>query len=138
MATTPRSNKQRAAASVAEVLGSNLGDEVPSEFRIEMDTSDAKGASRKAVDKEERIWIILEDQDDMPPGGVFLSANGKGYKLLPGVEAYVPKCLTHILDCAVLSSPVLDEVTRQVIRYRDRLRYPYRVLHNKPAPELAA
>jgi hypothetical protein len=72
--------------------------------------------------------IMLEDSDIIPPGGQFFGINGKGYKLRPGVEADVPAGIIDILDAAVGSSPVVDPDTLKVIGYRDRLRFPYRVI----------
>lgn len=74
-----------------------------------------------------RTRIVLEDSDQIGPSGQFFGANGKGYMLRPGEEAEVPDSILNILDTAVASVPIVDN-TQTVIGYRDRLRFPYRVL----------
>ena len=82
----------------------------------------------KAAAGEKRVRIILEENDEIPPTGQFFSLNGKAYILRPGEEADVPQGIIDILDNAVGSVPVLDSTTRQVIGYRDKLRFPYRIM----------
>lgn len=74
------------------------------------------------------IRIVLEESDDIPPNGLFIGHNGRGYLLKPGLEADVPLPLVEILDHAVISAPVVDPITRQVTGYRDRLKYNYRTV----------
>lgn len=148
--TTPRKTRvaPEAAAAVAEALGSNLGEDVPSEFRTdELDpetpiVTTARHVKPKkdlppefAVKTQERVWILLEDNDDIPPGGQFIGVDGAAFKLLPGVEAWVPIGLTEVLDAAVKSVPIQDEITRQITGWKNRLRFPYRLVRNKPAPK---
>lgn len=76
---------------------------------------------------QKRVWIVLEDNDQIPPGGQFLSADGRGYLLQPGVEAEVPMCIISILDTAITDIPVTDLLQR-VVSYKKRLRFPYRVV----------
>jgi hypothetical protein len=146
--TTPRKNRPSPeATAVSDVLGSNLGEDVPSEFRSEELPPDtpvvttAKHVKQKkdvppefAVKTQDRLWIVLEDNDDIPPGGQFIGVDGAAFKLIPGIEAWVPVGLTEVLDAAVKSVPVQDEVTRQITGWKDRLRFPYRIVRNKPAP----
>lgn len=77
---------------------------------------------------ERRVRIILEENDQIPPSGQFFGVQGKGYVLRPGEVADVPLSIIGILNTAVASSPVLDSATSRVIGYRDRLRFPYRVI----------
>jgi hypothetical protein len=75
---------------------------------------------------DQRVKIVLEENDDIPPTGLFLGYNGTGYLLRPGEEVSVPPGVIEILDNAVMSSPQIDPQTRQVVGWRQRMRYPYR------------
>jgi len=77
-----------------------------------------------------RIKIILEDNDNVPPGGQFISVDGVPYLLQPNMEADVPVNVLDVLDHAITSVPVVD-ADKNVIGYRDRLRFPYRVIRNR-------
>ena len=148
------------------------GDDLP-------DFVPAPRRGKPTVQKERLTRIILEDSDDIPPGGQFFSIMGereapgakeRAYALakklrteaelkgpptdsdiadalsmlekqgvstrIPynrswvaqaGVEFEAPDELLEILDNAVMSVPVLAPGTKQVIGYRDRKRFPYRV-----------
>ncbi|HDR9868481.1 TPA: hypothetical protein QDE31_01655 [Burkholderia cenocepacia] len=91
----------------------------------------ASRAPRKGADKpakaEKTVKIILEDIEEIPPGGQFFSVNGRTFLIKAGVEVEVPECVLDVLDHAVMSVPVLDEM-RSVIGYKDRLRFPYRMV----------
>lgn len=135
--TTPRKNKE-ALSQAGDVLGSNLGDEVPDEFR------EPAVVARKpkkdlppelAVKLQERIWIVLEDNDDIPPGGQFIGVDGAAFNLVPNEEAWVPVGICNVLDAAVKSIPVQDDLTRQIVGWKNRLRFPYRIVRDKPAPK---
>ncbi len=79
---------------------------------------------------ERRVWIVLEDNDEIPPNGQFMSVDGRAYQLRSGEPAHVPISLVDVLDHAVKSMPITDE-NRNVIGYRDRLRFPYRVVRDR-------
>jgi len=70
--------------------------------------------------------IMLEENEHIPPTGQFFGINGRGYLLKAGEEAEVPNSLIEVLNHAIQSKPVTDPATRQVIGYRDSLRFPYR------------
>ena len=91
-------------------------------------------AKAKAVITEPRVRIILEDNDGIPPTGLFLGAQGVGYMLKANMPADVPASIIGILDTAVMSTPIVDPETMQVTGYRDRLRFPYRVVAHIPVP----
>jgi hypothetical protein len=78
------------------------------------------------VKTPKRVRIVLEEDPAIPPTGLFISANGKPYLLMAGVEASVPPEVTSILNDAVTSVPVIDPQTQRVTGYRERLRFPYR------------
>lgn len=98
----------------------------------------ALGSNLDAKEGAERVRIVLEDNDGIPPTGQFFQIGGtdeqgnrfeRAYILRPGVEAEVPVELLDILDHAVMSVPQIDHDTNQVIGYRDRLRFPYRFVN---------
>jgi hypothetical protein len=73
-----------------------------------------------------RFKVILEEDAAIPPTGLFISANGRPYLLMAGVEAQVPQEVLSVLNDAVTSVPVIDPQTQRVTGYRSRLRFPYR------------
>ena len=74
------------------------------------------------------VRIILDESDDIPPTGLFLGLNGRGYMLRPGMEVDIPLGLKEILDHAVISIPDVDPSTRQIRGFRSRLKYSYRTV----------
>jgi len=104
------------------VLGSNLegddGDDGGDEARCELPSDPIE---------QPRVRIQLEENENIPPTGQFFGAQGRGYILRPGEPADVPQSIINILDTSVESHPVKD-ASDVVIGYRDRLRYPYRVV----------
>ncbi len=73
-----------------------------------------------------RVTIVLEEDVGIPPTGLYISANGRPYLLMAGVEASVPQEVVSILNDAVTSVPTIDPQTKRVVGYRPRLRFPYR------------
>ena len=74
-----------------------------------------------------RVKIMLEESDDIPPTGLFLAINGRAYVIRPGEEVDVPEEVVHCLNDAVMSTPRVDN-TNNIIDYRNKLRFPYRVI----------
>ena len=72
--------------------------------------------------------IILEENDDIPPVGQFFGLNGESYILRTGVKAAVPPGIVEILNNAIVTVPNRDPNTLQVIGWKDKLRYPYRLI----------
>jgi len=77
---------------------------------------------------EKRIRIVLEENENIPPTGQFFSINGRTFMLRPGDAADVPEALVNVLNDAVQDVPQIDQQTKQVIGYRKKLRFPYRVV----------
>lgn len=100
---------------MTEELGSNIGDD-----------ADVKVIKRKTVEKPKTVRLQLEENDEIPPTGLFVGLNGRGYLIRAGEEVEVPYGVAEILENAVTSVPQLDPQTKQVVGYRDRMRYPFR------------
>jgi hypothetical protein len=107
----------------ADDLGSNLGPAPESPAK----------AKKAAKGMPERVWILLEDNDEIPPTGLYLGHNGTGYLLIPGEPVPVPDFILDILDHAVVTMPVTDPKTKRVVGHRERMRFPYRRV---AAPEI--
>ena len=91
---------------------------------------------RKAVAKVERkVWIELGESEEIPPTGQFFQVNGKSFMLRAGEPALVPQAIINILEDAVASVPQVDPITRQVVGYKRKLRFPYSMVQ---APEKQA
>ena len=104
--------------NLAEQLGNNTGsEEAP---------APVQRAKKPPKGMPDRTWIILEDNDDIPPTGLMIGHNGTSYMIVPGEPVNVPSFLLEILDHAVLSVPVTDKVNKRVIGHRERMRFPYR------------
>lgn len=73
-----------------------------------------------------RVRIVLEENDDIPPTGLFVGHNGRGYMIRTGEPVDVPQAVLEILDNATTMVPQTDPQTRQVVGWRPRMRYAYR------------
>jgi hypothetical protein len=113
--------QKSAAQSALAALGDNLDPEGSDEGLGPVVEAKVK------YDPKERIEIQLEENEEIPPGGQFIGVNGEGYLLRPGQPAKVSLGIIEALNCMVMSVPVLDE-NQSVTGYRDRLRFPYRIL----------
>jgi len=94
-------------------------------------TKSTKAAKSTAVlktqaDGVKRVRIFLEENDEIPPTGLFMSVNGVGYVLRPGEEADVPEFLLEVLDHAEVSTPRTEG--DQIKGYKSRSRFPYRII----------
>lgn len=112
--------------NLTEVATAALGDELPARSP----PKGGKGSKPAKPPAEERVRIMLEDSDQIPPGGQFLQVDGRSFLIPAGQEVEVPLSVLDVLDHAVQSVPVTDEY-HSVIGYRDRLRFPYRVITNR-------
>ena len=100
-------------------LGTNIEAEAPKKV----------GRAPKTARQRETVRILLEENEEIPPTGLFVGLNGRGYLIRPGEEVDVPLGVAEILSHAVMSTPSLDPSTKQVIGYRERMRYPYRTIN---------
>lgn len=90
--------------------------------------SNISKAEQKAA-KPKHVRIVLEENDNIPPTGLFVGENGRGYLIRPGEEVDVPAGVLEILSNAVVSVPTIDPQSLQVIGYRDKMMYPYRIVN---------
>lgn len=105
------------------VLGSNL--DPPADPPAEAPAK--KGTAKKAAEgMPKKAWIILEENDDIPPTGLFVGHNGNPYLIRTGEPVEVPEFLLGILDAAITTVSITDPTTRRVVGHRDRMRYSYR------------
>lgn len=111
-----------------ETLGGepeNAGDPAPKRRQRRVQTPQELIERTKSA-APKRVKIILEENDAIPPTGLPLQHNGRAIVIMPGEIVEIPEHYLEILDHAVMSTPTVDPQTKQVINYRDRLRYPYR------------
>lgn len=87
----------------------------------------------KAAPKPARIRIILEEHLDIPPTGLFISVNGDACMIKPGRAADVLPQYVEVLNNAIMATPIVDEDTKRVVGFRDKLRFPYRLVAHIPA-----
>lgn len=91
-------------------------------------------STKRGAKEATHVWIQLEENENIPPTGQYIGANGKEYILRPGEPALVPISIIRVLDDAKMSVPQTDPSTRQILGYRERLRFPYRMVN---APQAA-
>jgi hypothetical protein len=109
----------------------NIGDAFDDlESNLESEAPTAKVRKAKTVKTSDTVRIVLEENDEIPPTGLFVGLNGRGYLIRPGEPVEVPVGVKEILDHAVMSSPQVDPGTKQVVGYRERMRYPYRLVNS--------
>ena len=103
--------------------------EIEKNVPMKKEVSNEYGTQIQAQRESRRVKIILEETAEIPPTGQFIGFNGVGYVLRPGEAAEVPEGLLSVLDDAIMSVPIINGDT--VVGYRDKLRFPYRVLERE-------
>lgn len=96
---------------------------VPSRYAGELDEDTKAALAAKGI-KTRRI--ILDDNESIPPTGLFISHNFKPYVIMPGVPVDVPAFLLGVLRDAVTSRPIVDTKSLRVLGHRDQMKYPFR------------
>lgn len=74
-----------------------------------------------------RVNVVLEENDNIPPTGLFIGINGRSYLLRPGEEVAVPEEVLEVLNDAVEENPRTDP-NGNVLDYRKKMRFPYRIV----------
>lgn len=93
------------------------------------------GVELKApIGMPEGRWVILDDNDDIPPTGLYVGHNGTGYLIQTGIPVFVPNHVLAILDDAIMDAPITNPADKKVMGYRPRPRYTYRGV-SAPATE---
>jgi len=82
----------------------------------------------KGVTKPKTVRIVLEENDNIPPTGLFVGENGRGYLIRAGEEVDLPLGVIEILTNAVTSVPTVDPQSLQVVGYREKSLYPFRIV----------
>lgn len=103
----------------------------------------AKAGAKKAAAKKEYkyawqrkypdakpVTVEFEETDEIPPTGQFVAINGDSYVIKPGEEVTVPDFLLKHVDNCVSGKPVVNPQTRKVVNYRNRSRFPYRIIRH--------
>lgn len=101
---------------------------IPREYSGQMDAKTKKALKDAGIEVK---TIVLEENETIPPTGLFLGHNGRSYMIVPGEEVDVPDFLLGVLNDAVMSAPVVDSKTQKVLGYRSRSKYPYRLVNDR-------
>lgn len=91
-------------------------------------TTDLSAGKDTSKPMKKTFRIVLEENDNIPPTGLFVGDNGRGYLIRPGEEVEIPPGVMEILSNAKTSVPTIDPQSLQVIGYREKLMYPYRIV----------
>lgn len=96
---------------------------IPNRFTGEMSAEGKKALKAAGLTYS---TVVLEENESIPPTGLFVSHNGRAYQISPGEEVDVPDFILGVLDDAVTSAPIVDSNSQKVLGYRNRSKYPYR------------
>ena len=87
-----------------------------------------KYAWQKRYPEAKAVRVIFEESTEIPPTGLFIQINGDPFVVVAGEEVEVPDFLLEHMDNAVMGAPVFNPQTQQVVGYRNKTRFPYRVI----------
>lgn len=87
-----------------------------------------KFAWQRKYPKAKAVTVMFEETDEIPPTGQFISINGDAFVIVPGEEVTVPDFLLAHVDNCISGRPVVNPQTRKVVSYRNRSRFPYRII----------
>lgn len=91
-------------------------------------TKTASAPKAAAADEApKKVRIVLEENDNIPPTGLFLGINGRSFMIRPGEEVDVPMEVIECLNDAVMATPKTDN-NGNITDFRSRLRFPYRII----------
>lgn len=85
-----------------------------------------EAAATEVIPAAKRVKIILEENDNIPPTGLFIGINGRSFLLRAGEEVEVPVEVVEVLNDAVEDVPRTDG-NNNVLDYRKKMRFPYRL-----------
>lgn len=109
-------------------LGSNMDDANDEIVAVSAPMPKKRVTAKAApVGMPEYVKIVLEENDAIPPTGLFVGLNGRGYLIRAGEEVAVPRGVVDILNNARMAMPTTDSGGR-VTGYRERQRYPFRLV----------
>lgn len=113
-----------------ETVG-NLGNEVaapaPKPAKPAKAVKAKEAAVTEVIPAAKRVKIILEENDNIPPTGLFIGINGRSFLLRAGEEVEVPVEVVEVLNDAVEDVPRTDG-NNNVLDYRKKMRFPYRLI----------
>lgn len=89
---------------------------------------ETKYAWQRRYPEAKAVRMVLEENKEVPPTGLFVQVNGDPFVIVPGEPVEVPDFLLAHLDNCTVGVPVMDPQTQQVVGFRNRQRFPYRVL----------
>lgn len=120
-----------AAAAAAEAEAATAAAPAPV-AKTKAKSAIAKSAPKAALAGEiipaaKRVTIVVEENDNIPPTGIFIGVNGRSFLIRPGENVDVPIEVVEALNDAVESTPKTDQ-QGNVVDYRNRLRFPYRIV----------
>lgn len=85
-------------------------------------------AWQKRYPEAKAVRVVFEESPEIPPTGLFIQINGDPFVVVAGEEVEVPDFLLEHMDNAVMGAPVFNAQTQQVMGYRNKTRFPYRVI----------
>lgn len=95
------------------------------------ETKETKYAWQKRHPEAKKVKVIFEENTEIPPTGLFIGINDEQFFVVAGEEVEVPDFLLKHMDNAVMGVPVFNPQTQQVIGYRNKTRFPYRVVERE-------